>query len=367
MFKKIIVLLVAAVFAVSGGLFSCAQKSEQADKTIPVENMQKKGEENPLNEKLDGAFEGNPLSPKSAEIKPENYPEVVAVINGTEISRDQFVKMLNNVKMNVEMRGQLLTEDRLKELAPRVLDNMINTELLEKEAKAGNVVVDEEKVRESVEKIKKQHGSEEAFNKFISSRDLEVGEMEGDIRRGILINTFFEEQVFSAIKISDKKVKEHYKENKVRYSTPEQVKARHILIKLPDSAEKEVVKEAEKRLDEIAQKYRDGETFEDLAKQYSEGPSAERGGDLGFFRRGAMVQSFEEAAFSLKPGEVSDPVRTQFGLHLIKVEEKKKASVASLEEVKPQIILSLESGQKRELANKYIAKIREKADLKINL
>ncbi len=120
-------------------------------------------------------------------------------------------------------------------------------------------------------------------------------------------------------------------------------------------------------MDEIAQKYKDGEKFEDLAKQYSEGPSAERGGDLGFFRRGAMVQPFEEAAFSLKPGEVSDAVRTQFGLHLIKVEETKKASVTDFEEVKSQIISSLESVQKRELANKYITGLRDKADLKINI
>lgn len=367
MFKKIIVLLLAAVFAVSGGLFSCAQKSEQTDKTIPVENIQKKGEESPLNEKLDGAFAGNPLNPKPAEIKPDDYPEVVAVINGMEIKRDQFVKMLMNVKMNIEMHGQMLTEDRLKDLAPRVLDNMVNTELLEKEAKAKNVVADEEKVRESVDKIKSQHGSEEAFNEFISSRNLEAGEMESDIRRGVLINTFFEKHVFNAIKVSDEKAEEYYKQNKSRYSVPEQVKARHILIKLPDGADKEVIKEAEKRMDEIAQKYKDGEKFEDLAKQYSEGPSAERGGDLGFFRRGAMVQPFEEAAFSLKPGEVSKAVRTQFGLHLIKVEETKKASVTSFEEVKPQIILTLESEQKRVLANKYIAELREKSNLKINL
>lgn len=367
MFKKILVLVIVAMFAISSGVFSCAQKMEQAEKTIPVEKIQSKDEKNPLDKKLDGAFAGKPLNTKPAEIKPGSYPKVLAVVNGSEIKRAQFAKMLNNVKMNIEMRGQILTEDRLKNLAPRVLDNMINTELLQMEAKAKNVKADDEKVRERVEKIKKQYGSEEAFKEFISKRNLKVEDMENDVRTGLTINLMLEKHVFNAIKISDKEAGDFYKQNKDRYEIPQQVKARHILIKLPKDAKKDVVKEAEKRMDEIAQKYKDGEKFEDLAKQYSEGPSAVKGGDLGFFRRGAMVKPFEKAAFSLKPGEVSDTVQTQFGLHLIKVEEIKEPSVTAFEEVKSQIIQNIENKKKGELFNKYISELKEKANIKINL
>ena len=108
-----------------------------------------------------------------------------------------------------------------------------------------------------------------------------------------------------------------------RIKKPEQVKASHILVKVDAGADEAKKAEARKKIQEIQQKVKAGGDFEALATENSDCPSKAKGGDLGFFERGQMVKPFEEAAFALKPGEVSGIVETQFGYHIIKVQEKK--------------------------------------------
>jgi peptidyl-prolyl cis-trans isomerase D len=137
--------------------------------------------------------------------------------------------------------------------------------------------------------------------------------------------------------ITDEEVARYYAEHKSDYSNPEKVKARHILIELPEDADKKAEQKARERIAEIRQKLAEGAEFADLAREYSDGPSAGQGGDLGWFSRGSMVKSFEEAAFELEPGTVSEPVSTRFGLHLIKVEDHRQAGTQTLEEVRGEI------------------------------
>lgn len=133
--------------------------------------------------------------------------------------------------------------------------------------------------------------------------------------------------------ISDKQVSDYYEENLDLYKEKKQVRARHILFKLDmgaSEAEETKVREKARKVLERAGK---GENFETLAKEFSEGPTKDKGGDLGYFSEGQMVKPFEEAAFKLKMGEISDLVRTTFGYHLIKVEDIKEARTKAIEEV----------------------------------
>lgn len=127
------------------------------------------------------------------------------------------------------------------------------------------------------------------------------------------------------IQVSDEEIQTYYQEHQEDFREPPKVNLKYLLLaKEPSQADEESVKV---RIEEIRDMALSGEDFSDLAQEYSQGPSADKGGDLGFFERGSMVKPFEDAAFSLKPGEVSQPVRTRFGWHLIKVEEKTKDKV----------------------------------------
>jgi peptidyl-prolyl cis-trans isomerase D len=152
------------------------------------------------------------------------------------------------------------------------------------------------------------------------------------------------------VSISDEEIRNYYESHPDEFSTPETVTARHILFQLPEDADEDAVAEAEKKAMEIMKKARQGEDFAELAKKHSQGPTAKDGGFLGSFQRQDMVKPFSDKAFSMKPGDISDPVRTQFGWHIIKVEDRQKAAVKPLEEVKGKILEKLTQRQARTLA-----------------
>jgi len=154
------------------------------------------------------------------------------------------------------------------------------------------------------------------------------------------------------VDISQEEIKAYYEENIDDFFVQQQVKARHILSKVPPDADSTKVEEARKRAEEILARAKKGEDFASLAEKYSEGPTAKKGGDLGYFPRGRMAKQFEDAAFSLKPGELSTVVRTQFGFHIIKVEDVKQERTQSLDEVRKSIESTLRDQESRGLAER---------------
>ncbi|MAZ84675.1 MAG: peptidylprolyl isomerase [Hoeflea sp.] len=144
------------------------------------------------------------------------------------------------------------------------------------------------------------------------------------LRDRTLHNVLFKKEVVDSI--TDEEVKARYEKEIAATPPEEEVKARHILLKTEDEA-KAVIKELE-----------DGADFVELAKEKSTGPSASEGGDLGYFRKGRMVPAFEEAAFGLQKGEFTkEPIKSEFGWHVIKVEDRREAEAPALEQVAPQV------------------------------
>ena len=161
----------------------------------------------------------------------------------------------------------------------------------------------------------------------------------------------FDPQAYKTeVQVSAEDIETYYFDNKEKFATPKTVEARHILFKVDAQAPKEEVDAAKAKAEDVLGLIRKGEDFASMAKQYSEGPSKENGGQLGAFKKEDMVAPFSEKAFSMKQGEVSEPVRTQFGWHLIKVEKINEASVQSLEDAKKTIQKTLTDDKAKTLA-----------------
>ena len=152
------------------------------------------------------------------------------------------------------------------------------------------------------------------------------------------------------VQISDEEVISYYEYNMDTFSEPKKVKARHILFKLSETGSEEKENEIRAKAESVLKEAREGEDFIALAKKYSEGPTKTKGGDLGYFSFGQMVKPFEAAAFDLAPGQISDLVRTEFGYHIIKVEDVKEASTKPLDEVRAQILKTLAMNTSADLA-----------------
>lgn len=171
----------------------------------------------------------------------------------------------------------------------------------------------------------------------------------------------FDPEVFARnYEPQDQEIQAYYEEHRGQYGTPEQVRARHILFRLSPGANEGQKQSVRQRAEEVLAKARGGGDFAQLASQHSEDTgSAAQGGDLGFFGRGEMVAPFEQAAFDLAPGAISDLVETQFGFHIIKVEEKRAASEKQLDEVRGEIVDALRKQRGRDLARRAVEQAEE--------
>ncbi len=152
------------------------------------------------------------------------------------------------------------------------------------------------------------------------------------------------------LKILEEDIADYYESNLDKFRTPQTVQARHILIRVDQNATPEQVKDARQRIEDVLKLARDGQDFAELAAEYSEGPTKSKGGDLGTFRRQDMVKPFSDKAFSMQAGEISEPVRTDFGWHIIKVEKVNPATVQSLDEARTEIEDKLKADRSRNLA-----------------
>ncbi len=288
-------------------------------------------------------------------------PGKVAVVNGSVINRIDFDREVNRVQQRLSRMGKPLSDSQLSEIKKEVLENLINHELFYQESQNQGITVDEVAINERVRKLKERFPSEAEFKSALTKANLTEDDIKAQFMRGMAIEQFIDTQFVQKISVSDKESKGYYDSHPDLFKQPEQVRASHILIKVDPGGDESQKIEARKKMEGIQEKAQKGEDFADLAKKFSEDPSSAKGGDLGYFRRGQMVKPFEEKAFALKPGEVSDIVETRFGYHLIKVMEKKSETTIAYEDIKGKLAQHLKQEKVRKEVNLYIEKLKEKA------
>lgn len=285
----------------------------------------------------------------------------VAVVNGVAISRAQFDKELDVHLQRVARQGQQIPDEQMATLKKEILEGLIEREVLYQESQKVGIKIPDQKVDDQLAGIKKRFPTEEEFKKALASMNLTEAEVRSQIQRGLAIRELIDQKVANKIVITDEETKTYYTANPQLFKQPEQVKASHILIKVEPAADDATKAAAREKIKEIQQKLKDGGDFAELAKEYSEGPSGPRGGDLGNFRRGQMVPPFEKAAFSMQVNEVSDLVETRFGYHLIKVYEKIPEQTLAYADVKDKIAQRLKQEKIEEDATLYVDNLKKDA------
>ncbi len=183
-----------------------------------------------------------------------------------------------------------------------------------------------------------------------------------DAANSILARAYLRKEIESKdVNVTDKEVEQYYEANKDKFRQPESVKASHILIKVDKDGDKKAWEAAKKKAQMVREKALKGESFAELAKKYSDDPgSKNKGGELGYFTKGRMVPEFEKAAFSLKKGEISKPVKTAFGYHIIKLEDIKPAHQKKLSEVRETVKGQLLKEKRRKIMNDVLKQLEKK-------
>lgn len=291
--------------------------------------------------------------------------ETVVTVQGMKVSAGQYEKMLKLYKQSIEaMYGTGVWEQEVEEgvtykdkFKDVILGQIVETDAVYAQAEKEKLLPTDAEVDKAFKELKKSMESDTEYKKTLEEIGIDDAFLKEQQKKDLAWENYkknFEEKT----KISDEEIKKYYEDNKKSFYKDE-VEASHILISTVDENDKPLSdkkkEEAKKKAEDILKKVKAGEEFSALAKEYSDDPgSASKGGDLGFFTKGQMVKPFEEAAFSMKVGEISDLVESEFGYHIIKVTDKVDEQL-SLEDKKDNIKDTL-------LYDKYSKSIKKLAE-----
>lgn len=301
--------------------------------------------------------------------------KTVATVNGENITYGEYLKKFAFQKYMIDSTygkeiwnekvpaEQSITKQEttlIKDFTLRLVDSIIQEELLSQEAKKQSLKIDESELKNNVDQWKNSITKDKTAKEYYEKNG---------ITEEVVTDIFKEQMNISALEanytknnpVTQAEIDKYYNEHKSEY-TNAQVKASHIIIKTQNDDGTEMsqdkVDSAKKQIDEIYAKIKAGEDFAKLAKQYSQDASKDAGGDLGFFSKGQMVKEFEEVAFSMKVGEVSEPFKTKYGYHVVKLTDKKEDTTDP-----KQVKEFLKGTLQQEKFTKYVEELKKAAKI----
>lgn len=287
-----------------------------------------------------------------------NNEPAAARVNGAEISEFRLERYFAEF---LEDQGRAVASIRnpkaYKQLRQAALDALIDKELLWQEAVKRGVVISDVTVQSQVALTRQAIGGAEVFARKLQDAGFDEAGFAEYTRRELAAQEVFADLTRVA-EPDEQQVRAFFEQHRAEMSSPEQIQARHILIKVPQDADAATVEAARLRLEEMRVQIAQGADFASVARSGSEDASASAGGDLGYFARGRMMPAFEAAAFALKPGQVSEPVRTPVGWHLIYLQNHQEATDVTEEQGLATVRVYLARQQKAQVRRDVLAQLR---------
>jgi peptidyl-prolyl cis-trans isomerase C len=299
---------------------------------------------------------------KSDKTSAKDY---VAIVNGTKIPASEVDRKIELIKKRYSEMGTPIPQDQLAGMRDKLINSLVEQELLYQESQTQGISVDPATIDTDYDNFKKQFKSEEDYQKQMKDLNYTEDVLKSQIKKTKIIQQMIEKNVISVIVIPDSELKAYFDSHPDEFKRPERARARHILIKVDANASESDKAAARKKIEGIEAQLKKGGDFSKLAAENSDCPSSKNGGDLGFFTRGQMVKPFEDAAFALKTGGTSGIVETQFGYHIILLEEKEPASNLSFDQVKDEVQQKLKQEKIRDALKAYIESIKNKGKVEI--
>src|SRR5436305_4280572 len=298
--------------------------------------------------------------------------EIIARVNDDIITRAELARNRQQLEEEAKQKNETLTPDREKDL----LRDLIDQQLLIQKAKDLGITGDAEVVKrlDQIRQDMKLNSMEE-LEQAAAAQGTNFEDFKQGIRNSIITQQVISREVGSHISIPPDEIQKFYELNKKEFEGPEQVQIAELLIS-PAKDEKGNPKEdqasldaAKAKADSVLSEIKKGMKFSDAAIKYSDGPTAQQGGDLGFFKRGTLSKELENVTFNMKPGDTSDVIRTKQGFVILKVIEHQSAGIPPMKEVEPQIQEAIYMEKLQPALRAYLTKLREQSyiDIKAGL
>jgi peptidyl-prolyl cis-trans isomerase SurA len=299
--------------------------------------------------------------------------EIVARVNNQIITRSEFLRSKDQLKQEAQQQDPTNADKIVADRDKDVLRDLIDQQLLLEKGKDLGITADTEVIKKLDEMRKDMKlDTMEDLEKAALAQGVSFEDFKNNIRTQIITQQVIGKEVGSKLAISKDEEQEFYDKHKTDLEQPEQVKLSEILVSTDPKGSKpgtvddpQLLAAAKAKADDLLDQIKKGASFEDLAKKSSDGPSAQQGGDLGFFKRGSLAKELEDKTFAMKKGDVSDVIRAKQGFIILKVTEHQDAGIPSLAEVEPRVQDALYMQKLQPALRAYLMKLREDAFIDI--
>jgi len=302
--------------------------------------------------------------------------EIIARINNEIITRSEYVRSRDQMKQEAQQQDPANADKIFAEKQRDILRDLIDQQLLLQKAKDLGITGDTELIKRLDEMRKQMNlGTMEELEKAAEAQGVSYEDFKQNMRNQIVTQRVIGQEVGSHLSMNKEEEQRFYDEHKADLKQPEQVRLSEILIApkadntnsqppLPADTDAGLAA-AQAKADDVLAQIHKGAAFEDLAKKYSDGPSAKDGGDLSYFKRGTLAKELEDRVFAMKAGDVSDVIRTKQGFVILKVTEHQKEGTPTMKEVEPRIQDALYMQKLQPALRAYLTKLREEAFIDI--
>jgi len=302
-------------------------------------------------------------APAPAKAVPAVLPAVVARVNGQDVTKEEFEKMIKGAEANA---GMAVPAERRDVILRQLLDELVLHTLLEQEAKQRGITATDADVDARLGEIRQRFQTQAEFDAALKERGLTLDTIRQEIRRDIGPEKVMNAELAAVPAPTDDEAKAFYAKNLDKFKEAESLRASHILIRVDPGADADTKAKARATIDSVLEKAKAGQDFGALAKEFSQDTgTAPQGGDLNYFSRGRMVPAFNDAAFALQPGQLSGVVTTQYGYHIIKVTDRKAERVVPFEETAARIKQFLEQQKKQDRQKAFVEELKTKAKIEV--
>jgi len=300
----------------------------------------------------------------STLINSEIIEAVVAKVNNEIITLSEVKKTEQDLLKTLSSlySGEQL-DKKIDELHKKIIDKMIEEILLSQKAKEQNIIVSDQEIQESIDKLKEENNilTDEQLREALKQEGLTLEDLKNQIKNRIMQQKLIFYNLQGKISITEQELQKYYKEHIKDFTEPEKLRVSHILISFQQHSKEEASEIAQ----EVLNKLKSGEDFSEVAAKYSDSPTKDKGGDLGFLRKEEMNPSFSKEAFAMQIGQISDIIETEEGYHIFKITDKVESKVQPYENVKNQIYQLIFSKRAEKFQQEFIEKLKKESYIEI--
>ncbi len=293
---------------------------------------------------------------------------IVAVVNQEVITLSEVERWAGPVQEEIQTSDRLERQEQVRLVYRRVLDKLIETKLVDQEAKKSGVKVTSKEIEGALEEVKRRNAAtQEDLEKALAQEGMTLEGYKKEIEKRLQRMKVINWSVKLESQPGEKEWRDFYQKNIDRYRAGETYRPSQILFLVSKGTQPEEIREVRKKCEKVLERVKGGEDFGDLALLYSEDVSAKDRGDLGYFKKGELLPELEKEALRLRVGEVSGIIRTNIGFHIIKLCDRQGEAPLSFEEVNEQVKADYREKEMEKAFQQFISKLKEKSVIEIKL